>query len=82
MERQDIFEKLNVIFKEVLDLEESPILTDASSSNDFEEWDSLAQIQLIVAIEKEFNIKFTAKEIMLWKTVGEMVNSIQPKLNQ
>lgn len=75
MERNEIFEKLNEIFVEVLDLDEIA-LTEESSANDIEEWDSLSHIQLIVAIEKVFAIKFTSLEIMKWKNVGEMVDSI------
>jgi len=79
MERKEIFEKLNGIFIDVLDLDEYN-LTDDTSANDIEEWDSLSHIQLIVAIEKAFKIKFTSLEIMKWKNVGEMVNSIQEKI--
>ena len=79
MGRQEIFEKLNEIFIDVLDLDECE-LSDATSANDIEEWDSLSHIQLIVAIEKAFNIKFTSLEIMKWANVGEMVNSMEEKL--
>ena len=79
MERQTIFEKLNEIFIDVLDLDEVE-LTDATNANDIEEWDSLSHIQLSVAIEKSFGIKFTSLEIMKWKNVGEMVNSIEEKI--
>ena len=78
MERQEIFEKLNEIFCDVLDLDEVK-LTDETSADDIEEWDSLSHIQLIVAIEKEFKLKFTSKEIMSWKNVGEMVDCILTK---
>ena len=78
MERNEIYEKLNGIFVDVLDLDEVE-LTDETSANDIEEWDSLSHIQLIVAIEKEFKIKFTSKEIMSWKNVGEMVDCILKK---
>jgi acyl carrier protein len=79
MERKDIFEKLNEIFIDILDLDECD-LTDETSANDIEEWDSLSHIQLIVAIEKEFKIKFTSMEIMKWNNVGEMVNSMEEKI--
>ena len=78
MERTDIFSKLNEICIDVLDLDEVE-LTDATSANDIEEWDSLSHIQLIVAVEKTFGIKFTSLEIMKWNNVGEMVNSILAK---
>ena len=80
MERTEIFEKLNEIFIDVLDLDELE-LTDETSANDIEEWDSLSHIQLIVAIEKAFRIKFTSLEIMKWRNVGEMVDSMETKLN-
>ena len=79
MERNDIFETLNEIFIDVLDLDECE-LTDETSANDIEEWDSLSHIQLIVAIEKALKIKFTSLEIMKWKNVGEMVDSIMEKM--
>ena len=80
MEREEIFEKLNEIFEDVLDLDETPELTDATSANDIEEWDSLSHIQLIVAIEKAFKVKFTSSQILAWKNVGEMVNTILEKV--
>ncbi len=79
MERTEIFKKLNEIFMDVLDLDECK-LTDATSANDIEEWDSLSHIQLIVAVEKAFKIKFSSLEIMKWANVGEMVNTIEEKL--
>ena len=79
MERKIIFEKLNEIFIDILDLDECE-LTEDTSADDIEEWDSLSHIQLIVAIEKAFKIKFTSLEIMKWANVGEMVNSMEEKL--
>ena len=70
---------MNEIFIDVLDLDEVE-LTEETSANDIEEWDSLSNIQLIVAIEKAFGIKFTSLEIMKWRNVGEMVNSMEEKL--
>ena len=78
MERKEIFSKLNEIFIDVLDLDECN-LTDETNANDIEEWDSLSHIQLIVAIEKRFGIKFTSLEIMKWRNVGELVDSMLAK---
>lgn len=80
MEREEIFSKLNEIFEDVLDLDETPELTNATSANDIEEWDSLSHIQLIVAIEKAFKLKFTSQEILKWNNVGEMVDTIIARL--
>ena len=79
MERNEIFERLNEIFADILDLE-IVNLTDQTCSDDIDEWDSLSHIQLIVAIEKAFSLKFKAQEMLLWNNVGAMVDSIQSKL--
>lgn len=78
MEKIELLKKLNEIFIDVLDNEEV-IIEEATTAADVEEWDSLTHIQLVVAIEKQFKIKFTSKEILSWKNVGEMIECIQRK---
>lgn len=80
MERKEIFSKLNEIFEDVLDLDETPSLTDETTANDIDEWDSLSHIQLVVSIEKAFGIKFSSQDIMNWRTVGDTVDSIFNKI--
>ena len=79
MDRTGILRQIEIIFEEVLD-ENDINLTEATTANDVEGWDSLTHIQLIVAIEKRFKIKFTSKEILSWKNVGEMTDAISSKL--
>lgn len=79
MTQEDILSKVQNIFRDVLD-EENISLTSQTTANDIEEWDSLTHIQLVVAIEKSFKIEFTSKEILSWKNVGEMVETIHAKL--
>lgn len=78
MKRNEIIAKVQEVFQDVLDDEEI-VLTDATTAEDIEEWDSLSHVQLVVAIEKELGIKFTSKEIMSWQNVGDMVNCIANK---
>lgn len=78
MERNEIYEKLNEIFRDVLDNDEIE-LNDETHADDIEEWTSLTHIQLIVEIEKAFNLRFSSEEILEWKNVGEMVDSILAK---
>lgn len=75
MDKNQILEEVQDIFREVLDSEEIELQFN-TTSDDVEEWDSLTHIQLIVAIEKHFKIKFTSVEIMGWKNVGEMIDCI------
>ncbi len=75
MEKTDILLKVQDIFCDILD-EENIKLTEATTADDVEGWDSLTHIQLIVAIEKAFKIRFNSKEILSWKNVGEMVDCI------
>ena len=79
MQNEAVLEQVQEIFRYVLD-EEEIVLQDISTAEDVEGWDSLTHIQLIVAIEKHFKIKFTSKEILSWKNVGELVDSIAQKL--
>lgn len=78
MERIEILEKVQDIFRDVLDNEDI-VLTDETTADDIEEWDSLSHIQLIVSIEKIFRIKFTSKEILSWNNIGEMIACIASK---
>jgi len=80
MEKSEILKKVNDIFIDVLD-DENIVLTYETTANDVEDWDSLNHIQLVVAIEKQFKIRFTSHEIQSWNNVGEMIDSISLKLN-
>lgn len=75
MERNVVLEKVQEIFRDVMDNDEI-LLNDSTTSNDIEEWDSLSHIQLVVAIEKKFGLKFNSNQILSWKNVGEMVDLI------
>lgn len=78
MDRQEILKQVNNIFIDVLD-DEDIVIEEKTQAKDVDEWDSLTHIQLVVAIEKHFKIRFTSKEIQSWNDVGEMFNTIQEK---
>lgn len=78
MNRQEILDRLTPIFRDELDNEDI-VLTEQTVADDIEEWDSLSHIQLIVAIEKAFGIRFTSSEIQSWNNVGEMMDTMLTK---
>ena len=75
MERNVIINDLNLIFEDIID-EGKVSLSDSTTSKDIDSWDSLTNIQLIVHIEKKYNIKFTSEEITSWKNIGDMIDCI------
>lgn len=78
MEKQDILQAINTIFIDVLD-DGNIKLNYETSADDVDDWDSLTHIQLVVAVEKHFKIRFTSQEIQRWKNVGEMIDCILTK---
>ena len=80
MKRDDILNSVNEVFKDVLD-DRNLIINEEDTSNDVDGWDSLTHIMLIVETEKKFNIKFLSTEMISWKNVGDMIDSIRKKLN-
>lgn len=79
MSRQEIFDEVQKIFQTVFDDDEL-VITDSTNSEDIEDWDSLEHINLVVAMEKKFNLKFDIKEVGTLKDVGEMIDLIERRL--
>jgi len=72
---------INDIFCNVLD-NENIKLTPETTVNDIEDWDSLTHFQLIIAIEKEFDMQFTSSEISGFQNIGEVCESVQKRIDQ
>ena len=79
MERNEIHDDLQEIFRTVFD-DSTLSITDNTTSSDIEDWDSLEQINLIVGIEKKFNIKFKLEEVTGLANVGAMIDLISSKV--
>ena len=71
----NINERLNEVFQNVFD-DEDITVTRETTADDIEDWDSLEHIRLIAAVEREFGVKFTMKEVSSMKNVGEMMDII------
>ena len=76
MTEQEVFDHVQEIFRTVFD-DEDLVLTREMTSADIEDWDSLEQINLLVAIEKRFNIKFQLQDVKDLPDVGAMLDLVK-----
>jgi acyl carrier protein len=74
----DVFEKVKEITAEQLDIDEGSITMDSSFINDLEA-DSLALVQLMMALEEEFDIEIPDEEADEISTIGDAVNYINSR---
>ena len=73
-------EKLTAIFREVFD-DDDIVIGTTTTANDIDGWDSLSHVNLIVAVEAKFNIRFNQKELLKFKNVGDLYASIENKIS-
>ena len=76
METREI---LNEVFRQVFDDDGIEIARE-TTANDIEEWDSLSHVNLIVAVEARFKVKFALRELQTLKNVGALIDLIDSKL--
>ena len=72
-------EKVAEIIHSVFE-DETTAIERQTTAHDVEGWDSLSHVNLIVAIESTFGIKFLQKELLTFKNVGDMVDAIDAKM--
>lgn len=75
MTREEVYERLNNVFRDVFD-DENITVNDNTVASDVDGWDSLMHITLIDSVEDEFDIKFDMKDIVSLKNVGQLVDKI------
>jgi len=81
LELAEVIKQVNDIFKDVFD-DDSLVINSETTAKDVDDWDSLTHIQLVVAIEKHFKIRFTSTEIHGFANVGQMCEAISNKINK
>ena len=79
MERNEILKRVEEIFREELE-QEDLVLTDETTADDVDGWDSLSHVQLVAAMEEAFGIEFKSREILSWDNVGDLIDSIEKKV--
>lgn len=75
MTREEVYERLTTVFRDVFD-DETIEICDTTTSEDIEDWDSFEHINLVVAVEEEFAFKIPMGKVVTMKNVGEMVDII------
>ena len=77
----NLLAELQDIFRDVFD-QPDLVITRESSAATVEDWDSLAHVNLVTAIEKRYKIKFALGELQELKNVGDMIDLMKAKLGQ
>ena len=75
----DLLPEIQDIFRDIFD-EESLVITRESNASNVADWDSLAHVNLVTAIEQKYKIKFALAELQELKNVGDMIDLIEKKL--
>ena len=75
MTREEVYAKLLPVFKDVFDDRKIKI-DDSTTASNIVGWDSLLHIQLIAAVQDEFELEFSVEDAYNLKNVGELVNLI------
>jgi acyl carrier protein len=73
--------KLNPIFRQVFE-DDDIIVKRETTADDIDAWDSLSHINLVMAIEMEFKIRFALGELQSLKNVGHLADLIDKKLSR
>jgi acyl carrier protein len=73
--------RLTDVFREVFD-DDTIEIHDQMTAEEVEEWDSLNHINLVIAVEAEFDVRFTTQEVGNLANVGEFIALLKSKLGQ
>lgn len=79
MTRQEVMLRLTDIFRDEFDDEEL-VISETTTSEDIEDWDSFANVNMVTAIEHMFCMKFAMGEVNKMKNVGEMLDIIMGRM--
>jgi acyl carrier protein len=75
----DLLQDLTPIFREVFD-DDGIVLTPETTANDIDAWDSLSHMNMVLAVEVKFKIRFALGELPSLRNVGDLATLIQKKL--
>lgn len=75
MNENDILKRIQPIFRDIFDDEDIEVTAETTAA-DVEDWDSFAQMQIVMGIETMFGIKFSTDEVTEFKNVGDVIKAV------
>ena len=70
--------EMQEIIRDVFD-DEKLAITESTCAKDIDEWDSIAQMDIVLAVERHFHVRFRPEEIAAFKNVGDILNLVQAR---
>lgn len=80
MNRKAILNELQHLFQETL-LNDDLVISEETEIDAIEEWNSLTNMQVMIALEQKYGVKFGLRDIAGWSVIGDMIDSIDKKMN-
>jgi acyl carrier protein len=74
----NIMDRMTAIFRRVF-ADDEIVIERTTTANDIDGWDSLSHTILIVAVERAFDLRFTPKELLTFRNVGDLLDSVEKK---
>lgn len=81
MTRAEILKRIAQHLADVLDLD-TVNLTEASTAEDYEEWDSVNHVRLLIRIEQDLGFEFDTNEVGMMENVGQLADLVEAKLSK
>ena len=81
MDRNEVFEKLTDICRDVFD-DENLVITEKTTAADVEGWDSLTHLSLVNELEETYEVAFTLDEVTGSKNIGELLNALMKHIEE
>jgi acyl carrier protein len=78
--RPDVWDRLTTVFRDFFE-DDSLTLGPETTAAEVEGWDSVATVELMVTLEREFGIRFRTGEMARLKDVGQLVERIEHHLS-
>jgi acyl carrier protein len=79
MSHDEIHKRLTAVFRDIFD-DPSLEITDSTTADDISDWDSITHITLIAAVEEEFNVSFSTKDVKSLANVGGFIRLIASRV--